>query len=261
MTHPRLEIHLFGPLQVKWQGESLHFPSDRVRALLAYLLLESQRAHHRETLAGVLWSEMGEQKARTNLRISLSRLRKSLAPYADNETDDPGFLEITRRIAQIHPEPAYCFVDVLRFDELVAEWERNPDALEAPQLLEEAVTLYKNDLLTGLFISDSPPFEEWLTLQREQRHQQMMDALQSLTSHYMDDERWDDAQKFAKQQLALEPWREEAHRQLIEILAEKGDRSGALQQYQICTEVMEEEFGVEPSTETNLLFLTLRYSE
>lgn len=261
VTPPLLEIHLFGPLQVKWQGESLHFPSDRVRALFAYLVLEFQRAHHRETLAGVLWSEMDEQKARTNLRISLSRLRKSLAPYVDEETDEPGFLEITRRIVQIHPEPAYCFVDVLRFDELVTEWERAPETPEAPQLLEKAVTLYKNDLLTGLFISDSPPFEEWLTLQREQRHQQMMDALQSLTSQYMDEERWDDAQKFAKQQLALEPWREEAHRQLIEILAGKGDRSGALQQYQICTEVMEEEFGVEPSLETNLLIQTLRYSE
>lgn len=261
VTPSLLEIHLFGPLQAKWNKENLHFPSDRVRALFAYLVLESNRAHHRETLADVLWSEMGEQKARTNLRISLSRLRKSLASYLDEETAEPGFIEITRRIVQVHPNPAFCEVDVLRFDELIAQWESDPSHPNAADLLAEAVKLYKNDLLTGLFISDSPPFEEWLTLQREQRHQQMMDALQSLTNLHMQSQRWDEAQKFAKQQLALEPWREEAHRQLIEILAGKGDRSGALQQYQICADVMHEEFGVEPSTETNLLLQTLRYSE
>ena len=52
----RLSIRLLGPYQIALYGQPVTaFESDKVRALLAFLAVESERAHRRETLAGLLW--------------------------------------------------------------------------------------------------------------------------------------------------------------------------------------------------------------
>ena len=58
--------------------------------------------------------------------------------------------------------------------------------------------------------------------------------------------------------LELEPWWEEAHRQLIRLLALSGRRSEALAQYVKCRRVLAEELGVEPSPETTGLYEQIR---
>jgi len=54
---------------------------------------------------------------------------------------------------------------------------------------------------------------------------------------------------YAWQQVTLEPWREEAHRRLMRVLAASGQRSAALAQYETCRRLLAEELGVEPSAE------------
>ena len=51
----RLSLSVLGPFQAALDGEPItDFESDKVRALLAYLAVESERPHRRETLAGLL---------------------------------------------------------------------------------------------------------------------------------------------------------------------------------------------------------------
>ena len=58
----RLSISLLGTFQVLLYGQAVTgFESDKVRALLAYLALESDRPHRREALAGLLWPERPER--------------------------------------------------------------------------------------------------------------------------------------------------------------------------------------------------------
>jgi DNA-binding SARP family transcriptional activator len=55
----RIAIRVLGPLQVTLDGESVGgFHSDKVRALLAYLCLKTERPHRREKLAGLLWPDL-----------------------------------------------------------------------------------------------------------------------------------------------------------------------------------------------------------
>src|SRR5690606_12515409 len=54
--------------------------------------------------------------------------------------------------------------------------------------------------------------------------------------------------------LQLEPFREEAHRLLMRLLAESGQRSAALAQYEVCVRILDEELGVEPDDETVALY-------
>jgi DNA-binding SARP family transcriptional activator len=93
----RLSLSLLGAFQATLDGEPVTgFRSIKVRALLAYLATESDRPHHRETLAALLWPEQPERVARSNLRYALSNLRKAIG---DRHTDAPRLL-VTRETVQ-----------------------------------------------------------------------------------------------------------------------------------------------------------------
>ena len=95
----QLFIRLLGSLQVTLDDQEVSgFDSDKVRALLAYLAVESNRPHRREKLAGLLWPERPERAARTNLRRALTNLRQIIH---DQEATPP-FLHITRQTLQFN---------------------------------------------------------------------------------------------------------------------------------------------------------------
>jgi len=55
---PLLTLRVLGLLQVAGAGTPLStLESDRARALLAYLAVEADRPHRRETLIGLLWPD------------------------------------------------------------------------------------------------------------------------------------------------------------------------------------------------------------
>ena len=62
----------------------------------------------------------------------------------------------------------------------------------------------------------------------------------------------------ARRLLALEPWREEVHRQLMVLLARGGQRSAALKQFEVCRRVLAEELQTEPDVATVALAARLR---
>ena len=65
----RLQVRLFGPFEVSVDGKPASgFDSDKVRALLAYLISEADQPHRREKLVGLLWPDFPERAARTSLR-------------------------------------------------------------------------------------------------------------------------------------------------------------------------------------------------
>jgi predicted ATPase len=58
----------------------------------------------------------------------------------------------------------------------------------------------------------------------------------------------------AQQLLRQMPWNEEAHREVMELLALNGRRSEALKQFEICKQTLRDELGVDPSAETLALY-------
>ena len=96
-----LNVRLFGQFRVMCAGEAItKFSSDKVRALLAYLVTDVQRPHRRETLATLLWPDRPDEIARNNLRRALSDLRQAIK----DDQAVPPFLIITRQSIQWNPE-------------------------------------------------------------------------------------------------------------------------------------------------------------
>ncbi|NIV34906.1 MAG: AAA family ATPase [Anaerolineae bacterium] len=244
----RLSIQLFGTVRVTLKGEPVtRFESDKARALLAYLAVEADRAHQREKLAGMLWPESTEQVARAYLRRLLVNVRRAVGDY---EADPPP-LHITRQTIQFNVL-SDAWVDVTAFLRLVHT--RGLTDQETIHQLEEAVELYRGGFLEGFSLAGSPAFEEWALLNREHFHRLVMDALRRLAEGYERQGEFGRALPHAWRQVELDPWREQAHLQVMRLLALNGQRGASLAQYEACRRLLRDELGVQPSAETTELY-------
>ena len=86
----QFDLSLLGTFQVTLEGRPhVAFETDKTRALLAYLVVESNRPHRRSALAALLWPNFSESAARNSLRQTLYRLRQAIA---DPQRDIPHLL-------------------------------------------------------------------------------------------------------------------------------------------------------------------------
>jgi serine/threonine protein kinase len=245
MTH--LAIYLIGPFQATLDGKRITgFDSDKVRALLSYLALESERPQRREKLAGLLWPEFAERSARTNLRSALSNLRKLIN---DQGASTP-YLHITRQTIQFNTD-SDCEIDVSTFSQLVEGVRGQPPTI---QQLEDAVVLYRGSFLEGFSIPDSVIFEEWALVTREKLQGQALRGMHRLAEYYESLGSYEAALRFAQQQVELDSFREEAYQQVMRILDLSNQRNEALAQFETYRRILAEEFGAEPSEAITLLY-------
>jgi len=237
----RLSLSFLGGCAVALDGAPApRFAREKARALLAYLALESDRAHARSELAALFWPEQGEESARTNLRQTLAALRDALGDEAAS-----AWLETTHETIRFLPS-ADVMLDVAAFRRLAS-----PTADE--RALVEALALYRGELLAGVEVRDSPAWDDWLARQREGLRREAVSALGRLAGQL--EERGDLAEALAQvwRALALAPWDESAHQRAMRLLARQGDRAGALAQYEACRRALRDELGAEPAPETEAL--------
>ena len=235
---PHLSISLLGPIEITLDGEPISgFDSDKVRALLAYLAVEADRPHRRESLAGLLWPDWPERSARKNLSNALYHLRQVIR---DAEATPPFFL-IDREAIQFSRESEHT-LDVAVFQAVAAG--------ESAEGWQEAMALYRGPFLEGFSLADSAPFEDWALLVRERL---AIGALERTAEHLEEGGEVGRALEVARRQLEMAPWDEEGHRRVMRLLAQSGQRAAAWRQYEACRQALARELGVEPSEQTQLL--------
>ncbi|MBI5824144.1 MAG: tetratricopeptide repeat protein [Chloroflexi bacterium] len=239
-----LKIHLLGGLQISRADQAItDFISNKVPALLAYLAV-TRRAHSRDKLAALLWGEMTDADAKNNLRQALTNLRKNF----DNE------LTITRDSIEFSGD---CDLDSTHFDSaLRSASSLNPEP--ASVILTDSLALYRGDFLEGFHVRDAPDFEDWALAERARLRELALQALHTLTQFHASRGHFPEAMTHASRLLAFDPWREEAHRQLMLLQARTGQLSAALSQYETCKKILEKELGVQPSLETTALYERIR---
>jgi predicted ATPase/DNA-binding SARP family transcriptional activator len=220
------------------------FVSHKAQALLCYLALTG-RPHSREALAALLWGETPEAAARTSLRQALSNLHQVVGPH----------LQATRQaVAFERRQP--CWLDAEAFLALVTR--RGDGAEPATARLRAAVELYAGDFLEGFTVRDAPAFDEWVAGQRERFRQLALHALHGVADADAAGGEPAAAIDALTRLLAMDPWREAAHRQLMLVLARSGRPDAALAQYETCRRLLAAELGVEPDAETTALYEAIR---
>jgi DNA-binding SARP family transcriptional activator/tetratricopeptide (TPR) repeat protein len=234
----RLTLMLLGGFRAHLDpGVPLAFPTRKAQALLAYLARPLGQPHARDKLASLLWGSTVETTARTSLRQTLYALRR-IVRRADVEP-----LRTDGNVVWLDRDAVT--VDVDEFEQRVAEG--------TPTALADANALYGGDLLEGLAIQE-PPFEDWLTSERERLHEVALRALGRLLTHQRAAGSTDAAIQTALRLLALDALQEPVHRALMQLYADSGRRMAALRQYQVCRDTLRREFNSEPEKETTALY-------
>lgn len=235
-----LNLNVLGRFGARWaEGDPVELASKKAQALLAYLAVENGRMHTRDQLATLLWSNSGDERARHNLRQTLSKIRS----YSDS------LVRVQDETLGINLDA--CSVDVEAFQRLAKSNE--------PADLKQCIEIYRGELLDGM-ISREPVFDEWLLLARNRLHRIACDVCEQYVNALIEQGRPADAIEGLNRWLSMDPVCEPAHYKLMELLVETGRRSDALKQYQVCVDVLLRDLDAEPGAEITALHNRIRSS-
>lgn len=255
----RLSLSFLGTFEVVLTGQPITaFEYDKVRALLAYLAVEADRPHRREALAGLLWAERPDRCAHHSLSQALFSLRRAIA---DRQAMPPCLI-VTRQTIQFNSASDYR-LDVTDFTDLLAACQAHDHGRQAVcdaclERLERAAALYRGDFLVGFSLGDALAFGEWAVLQRERLGRLAGEVLSRLAGAYQDRSDYGAALHYAWRRIELDPWREDACRVVMRLLALSGGGDAALAQYDTFRRHLAAELGMEPAVETRRLAEQIR---
>ncbi|MBI1743390.1 tetratricopeptide repeat protein [Candidatus Acetothermia bacterium] len=240
---PRLEVRLLGEIEISLDGHLLTFPTQKVKELFAYLVTYHTHTHPRAVLAGLLWGDSEEEKAKINLRKTLSLLRKLL----DSQADQRPWLDSSGGALRFNPKAGEFWFDVTEFERSIAEGTKAKN----PEILERALALYRGPFLRGIY-------SDWALLETERLQLLYLDALEQLAELYQAQHEHAKALHAWKKTLHAVPWHERAHRELMTLYALAGDRAAALSQYNDYVEVLQTELKATPLPEMRALYERLK---
>jgi peptide/nickel transport system substrate-binding protein len=229
-----LEFRILGPLEVRVDGEPVRLGGPKQRALLAILLLSSNRVVSRDRLLDEL-AGGDEQPEDRLLRVQISRLRKLLGPEGGTRlvARAPGYV--------LRVEPGELDLEV--FERALVEArqrmaEREPE--RAAEILREGLDLWRGRPLADL------EFEPFVRIEIDRLEELRLAALEERI----------DAELALGQHTALvpelealsaeHPLRERLSQQLMLTLYRCGRQAEALEIYRRTRALLDEELGLEP---------------
>jgi predicted ATPase/DNA-binding SARP family transcriptional activator len=250
-----LKLYLLGPPRLELDSAPVKLNRRKAVALLAYLAVTGE-SHSRDKLATLFWPEANQSRARANLRQTLWHLNNWL---------NNSWLDVAGETVALLSHTNF-WVDVEAFRILLAGFQAHKHPVgelctACVPLLTEAVTLYRQDFLTGFSLSDSPAFDEWQYFQTERLQFELADALQQLVRYHTAQEEFEVAILYTQRRLTLDPLHEPGQRELMMLYAWTGQRTAALRQYQTCVRVLEKELAASPEEETIQLYETIRNNQ
>lgn len=249
---PKLSLSVLGPFAAYLDERPLtQFRTKSVQALLVYLACQPE-VHQREQLMALLWPGLPQKSAQGNLRQTLYLLHKAIPELpAKNGNGAVPLLLADRQTVQMNPDGRFdldyrTFTEKLKGDE--SGWA-------------ETAALYRGDFLADFYLPDSAPFEEWTLARRADLRRRMLETLETLTDYAMQIGDLAGAESHARRQLEIDNLRESAHRQLMEVLARNGRRRAAISQYEVLTQLLQDELAIEPTASTQALHEAIRSGE
>lgn len=242
---------MLGSPHLDSDGVAVEFGLRKAEALFYYLAI-TRCSHTRDSLAALFWPDDNQRDARANLRRALHRLHDKVGT---------GVIAVNRDAIGFGAEAA-IWSDVVAFEAAVAT-AHSPAGSKTgmspiEEQLENASAYYRGDLLTGFSLPNCPEFDEWLFFEQERFRRLLLGVHARLFERYEAQEEYHRAIPHLQHWLSLEPYDEQAHRNLIRCYALTGRRSAALRQFDECNRRFKDELGAELEAETLHLLDTIR---
>jgi DNA-binding SARP family transcriptional activator/TolB-like protein len=235
----RLSVSLVGRLAIRFNGRLIELRTQKAGAVLSYLALTEAKHESRERLVGLLWSRSDEEKARASLRQVVRELRAAF--------EDAGYGGFVAGRLSIQLDPEQVEVEV---ESILREAESggvHSLLLNTPRLDER--------ILEGMDDLD-PSFRVWVLAKRQTIHDRLMRSLDAGLVG-------DGVAAAVKKQMAtaivnLDPTHEGGCCYLMRVHAEEGDVAGALRIYKALWNLLDRDYGMEPSAATEELVAKIK---
>jgi LuxR family maltose regulon positive regulatory protein len=251
-----LQARYFGHFEMFCNGEVVPLGRNgKALAILKYLLAHRTRLVSQDHLMGWLWPESNLKKARWSLNSAMHVLRKLLsncpAPGLEN------YILLEEGYYRLCPT-VRVETDIDEFDVSYERGRRLQKAhrtQEAAAEYEKAIELYRGDyLLEDLY-------EDWTMVERERLANAYVDMLGRLAVHYMEGGQYQEAIRACYRLLEKDRCHEGSYRVLMRCYVSLGLRGRALRQYRLCEEILLQDYGTAPSSETQSLYRNLLSDE
>jgi predicted ATPase/DNA-binding SARP family transcriptional activator len=205
-------------------------------------LLATSPPMTREQLGVALWPDQSRERLGNALHTALRELRRALG--------DPGWV--------LYAEGRYAFngtrdhdCDVETFEQALAAARRARPAAAALPDLQRAIAAYGGDFLADMAVG------EWAQARRDELRRAFEAALLATGRLHAAADRHQPAVTAFRRAVAHEPLNETAHRELMTSWARMGETARAIRHYRELEELLREQVGVPPATETTALYRRL----
>lgn len=202
-----LRIQMLGRFQTWHQHESLNWPTQKSKALFQILLIEPGRLVPTDKLLECLWPDFPLVKAKNNLWVTISQVRRVLQPDLAPRSPSTYILKQAEGYL-FNPETNYWLdVNAFAMHLITAQSARNlNDRITA---LEKARILYQGDYL------EDEPYAEWAQFPRAQWRRRYDQLLNNLAEAYLHNGSLQKAMTHCHEILAMDNTNETALRLLM----------------------------------------------
>jgi two-component SAPR family response regulator len=239
---PDLVIRAFGKPQVRVKGRLVTQQQWQTRSVreMFFMFVHTPGGLTKEQIGELLWPGSEPESLKLRFKNDLYRLRRAVGQNVILFDGSSYFFN--RNLDYEY--------DMDTFEQSLRQMRAARDAEEKLRLCQDAIAVVR-----GRFLEDID--STWVEADRERYRQEYMRILLSMAGLLLDRRETAEALKVCQYALAADRTLEEAHRMMMRIHAARGDRMGITRQYQACHAAMEEELGLVPSLETEVLFREL----
>jgi DNA-binding SARP family transcriptional activator len=230
-----MEFRILGPLEVVEDGRPVPLERRRLRALLAFLLLNANQLVSSDRVVDEVWGPEPPKTAAASLQNYVSRLRKALGGEAV-------LSKAGGYVLRVDPER----FDLPRFERLTSE-AKGADPRERAEKLRAALSLWRGPALGDL------AYESFARDEVGRLEEERLAALEECIDAELELGRAGDVVAELEELVQQHPLRERFQAQLMRALYRGGRQADALTAYQAARDVLTEELGLEPGEELRTL--------
>ncbi|RME47991.1 MAG: hypothetical protein D6791_04485 [Chloroflexi bacterium] len=244
---PALQIRALGQAQVWLNGEQItkkQWDSATTKELFFYLLAHPEGVR-KDKILEVFWPEATPAKASSAFHSTNYRLRRALQNHNCILYKDGVYI--------INPDLSYWY-DVEAFQALIEQAKSAESQEERAAIYLQAIELYRGDYLEEFY-------SDWHYFQREELQRQYFEALASVAEYYRESGRAEDALPLYEKIVAVDPYQEEIHREIMRTYLELGQRAAAVKHYLELEAFLREDLDIDPMPETTALYEAILHGE
>ncbi len=245
-----LVIETLGGFHVFVNGREIsskEWGRDKTVQLIQFLVTaRHRRGLHKEQIIDRLWEDSTVDEGMRDLKVALHGINKALEP---NRKPREEAKYIIRQGVTYQLSEKDVWIDAEAFDQALAleslNINENPE--KSKQILRYATELYKGSYLPNR------AFDDWTATERERLQLLAINAMISLGESTLQSNPTESI-RLAQEALIIDPTWEEAYRLQMTAYALKKNRPQVIKTYQICSKVLDEEFGIDPLPETKRIY-------